>query len=182
MFAGLIALLLAVVATVLIGGHLRRRDGRIRRATPSPEPPPVAATRSPEARAPAGDPPAGDPSDGLPGAVGAAVRSVPAGGVLLLQLSTTFCAPCRHARVVLTDLTGRTPGLTYADLDLTDHPDLPGRLRVRSTPTVLALDPAGRELLRVTGVPRPAALLDALRPHLAAAATGPTAATGSTGS
>jgi hypothetical protein len=48
------------------------------------------------------------------------VRSVLApDGVTLVQLSSTFCAPCRHTRVLLSDLASRTDGLHHTELDLT---------------------------------------------------------------
>jgi thiol-disulfide isomerase/thioredoxin len=90
----------------------------------------------------------------------------PASSVTLLQISTTFCAPCRHTRVLLADLAGRTEGLTHVDFDVTDHPEIATSLGVRSTPTTLAVDREGVELMRVGGVPKRDALLDALRPHL----------------
>jgi thiol-disulfide isomerase/thioredoxin len=87
-------------------------------------------------------------------------------GVTLVQLSTTFCAPCRHARVLLSDLAGRTEGLHHTELDLTDRPDLARELSVLRTPTTLAVDGHGAEILRVGGVPKRDELLAALRPHL----------------
>jgi thiol-disulfide isomerase/thioredoxin len=87
-------------------------------------------------------------------------------GVTLLQLSTTFCAPCRQAAAVLAELADRTPGVRHVEVDLTDRPELAGSLRVRSTPTTLALDRDGGELLRLVGVPDAETLLAALRPHL----------------
>lgn len=86
--------------------------------------------------------------------------------VTLLQLSAPVCARCTQARVVLGELSTVTEGVRHAELDLSEHPDLPGRLGVRSTPTTLAISAAGRELFRVAGVPRRAALLSALEPHL----------------
>jgi len=90
-------------------------------------------------------------------------------GVTLVQLSTTFCAPCRHTRVLLADLASRTDGLHHAELDLTERPDLARELSVLRTPTTLAIDERGTELLRVGGVPKREALLAALRPHLTTA-------------
>jgi thiol-disulfide isomerase/thioredoxin len=87
-------------------------------------------------------------------------------GVTLVQLSTTFCAPCRHTRALLSDLATRTDGLHHAELDLTERPELARELSVLRTPTTLAIDGAGRELLRVGGVPKRAELLAALQPHL----------------
>jgi thiol-disulfide isomerase/thioredoxin len=87
-------------------------------------------------------------------------------GVTLVQLSTTFCAPCRHARVLLSDLAARTDGLHHTELDLTDRPDLAKELSVLRTPTTLAIDGRGAEILRVGGVPKRDELLAALAPHL----------------
>jgi thiol-disulfide isomerase/thioredoxin len=87
-------------------------------------------------------------------------------GVTLVQLSTTFCAPCRHTRVLLSDLAARTDGLHHAELDVTDRPELARQLAVLRTPTTLAISGDGAELLRVGGVPKRAELLAALQPHL----------------
>ncbi|HEY7594969.1 MAG TPA: thioredoxin family protein [Actinophytocola sp.] len=96
-------------------------------------------------------------------------RALRPGGVTLVQLSTSFCAPCRYARVLLADLAERTEGLHHTELDLTDRPDLARELSVLRTPTTLAIDERGTEILRVGGVPKREELLDALRPHLATA-------------
>jgi thiol-disulfide isomerase/thioredoxin len=100
---------------------------------------------------------------GLPADIRALVAPT---GVTLVQLSTTFCAPCRHARVLLSDLAARTEGLHHTELDLTERPDLARELSVLRTPTTLAVDGTGAELLRVGGVPKRDALLAALEPHL----------------
>lgn len=86
--------------------------------------------------------------------------------VTLLQLSTTFCAPCRHARILLSDLAQRTDGLRHVEVDLTDHPEWSTPLGVHRTPATLVLDDTGRELFRVMGVPRRDELAAALEPHL----------------
>ncbi|ONI73029.1 thiol reductase thioredoxin [Actinosynnema sp. ALI-1.44] len=90
----------------------------------------------------------------------------PGSRVTLLQISTTFCAPCRHTRILLADLAEKVDGLRHVDFDVTDHPAVASSLGVLSTPTTLAVDSNGVELLRVGGVPKRDALLDALRPHL----------------
>lgn len=100
---------------------------------------------------------------GLPADIQALVEPT---GVTLVQLSTTFCAPCRHARVLLSDLAARTDGLHHTELDLTDRPDLARELSVLRTPTTLAVDGRGAEILRVGGVPKRDELLAALEPHL----------------
>lgn len=102
-----------------------------------------------------------------PDAAGTVRDVVPGGfdGVTLLQLSTTFCAQCRQARTVLADFTAEHPGVRHVEIDLIERPELADRLRVRHTPTTLAVDPAGRELFRVSGIPRPQRLSDALNPQ-----------------
>lgn len=90
----------------------------------------------------------------------------PGSPVTLLQISTTFCAPCRHTRVLLADLAGKTDGLRHVDFDVTDHPEVARSLGVLSTPTTLAVDADGVELMRVGGVPKRDTLLAALAPHL----------------
>ncbi len=86
--------------------------------------------------------------------------------VTLLQLSTAFCAPCRHARVLLDRFAQNTPGVRHVEVDLTHHPDWATPLQVHTTPMTLVLDGAGAELFRVPGVPRRAELAEALQPHL----------------
>ncbi|GGN18808.1 thiol reductase thioredoxin [Lentzea pudingi] len=133
---GVWALLGALAVAGAIGVLLKVREGRI-------------SSRS-------------TPSADLP----APVRDLLAPGVTLVQLSTTFCAPCRHAKVVLSDLADRTDGLTHAELDVTNLPEVTTSLGVMRTPTTLALTADGREVLRVGGVPKRDSLLAALRPHL----------------
>lgn len=82
--------------------------------------------------------------------------------VLLLQLSSPVCAPCRQAAGVLAELAGRTPGLVHRELDVAERPDAARALGVMRTPTVVAFDRAGTELLRFSGVPRSAELRSAL--------------------
>ena len=88
--------------------------------------------------------------------------------VLLLQLSSPVCTPCRQTAAVLTELSGRTPGLVHVELDVADRPDVARELGVMRTPTVVAFDRDGAELLRVSGVPRTADLLAGVGPALSA--------------
>lgn len=78
--------------------------------------------------------------------------------VLLLQLSSPVCAPCRQTATVLTELTARRPGLVHREVDVAEHPDTARALNVLRTPTLVAFDRRGAELLRVSGVPRAAEL------------------------
>ncbi|WP_158884414.1 TlpA family protein disulfide reductase [Amycolatopsis anabasis] len=147
--AGLWVLLGTLVVGLVAGAVLRARNGRIR-AAKTAEPGEAAA---PEERT------------ALPAPVADALD--PATPITLVQISTTFCAPCRHARAVLSQLADRTEGVRHVDLDVTQRPEVAQRLGVLRTPTTLALTPGGRELLRVSGVPKAPELLEALRPHLA---------------
>ncbi len=133
---GALVMVGTLVLASALGLMLRARNGRVRSASPA---------------------------GGLPEDVRALLAP---GQITLVQLSTTFCAPCRHARVLLADLADRTAGLRHAELDLTERPDLARDLSVLRTPTTLAVDGTGTELLRVGGVPRRDALLAALQPHL----------------
>jgi thiol-disulfide isomerase/thioredoxin len=126
-----------VVATV-VGLVLRARDGRIRTAD--------------TAAAPAGG--------------WALAGTAPADGerVLLLQLSSPICTPCRRTAEVLAGWTAERPDVAHREIDVADRPDVARALGVLRTPTVVAFDRAGTELLRVSGVPRVADLETALAP------------------
>ena len=77
--------------------------------------------------------------------------TAPSTQVVLLQLSTAFCAPCRHTRILLGDFAQRTEGVQHVEVDLTDHPEWSEPLGVHRTPTTLVLDRGGRELFRIHG-------------------------------
>jgi thiol-disulfide isomerase/thioredoxin len=139
---GLWVLVAVLVAGVAVGALLKARNGRVREADPSRP----------------------KPERELPGPVAAVLD--PASAVTLVQISTTFCAPCRHAKAVLEPLAERTDGLHHVELDVTNQPEVAQSLSVLRTPTTIALTRDGRELLRVGGVPKGPELLDALRPHL----------------
>ncbi|WP_431877674.1 thioredoxin family protein [Amycolatopsis sacchari] len=108
----------------------------------------------------------------LPGPVADALD--PDAAVTLVQISTTFCAPCRQTKAVLEPLAERTDGLRHVELDVTDQPEVAQALGVLRTPTTLAFSPAGKELLRISGVPKGPAVLEALEEHLPAASSRPT--------
>ena len=86
--------------------------------------------------------------------------------VLLLQLSSPICAPCRQAAGVLSSLTARSPGLVHREIDVAERPEVARELGVLRTPTVVAFDRSGAELVRVSGVPRAAELEAALASEL----------------
>jgi thiol-disulfide isomerase/thioredoxin len=142
---GLLVLVGTLVLATVAGLVMKARNGRVRT---------TATTASTASTA----------TSHLPADVEAVLTP---GGVTLVQLSTTFCAPCRHTRVLLSDLASRTDGLHHTELDLTERPHLAKELAVLRTPTTLASDRAGTEVLRVGGVPKRDELLAALQPHLA---------------
>ncbi|MBB3049971.1 thiol-disulfide isomerase/thioredoxin [Prauserella isguenensis] len=156
---GLIVVGVTLVAAVVVGLVVRSRNGRIRRSGGSPSDDAVP----------------GSSSDGTPGGdlaladLPAEVRDAVTGegaDVTLVQLSTTFCAPCRHARALLTHVAECTDGLRHVDLDVTDKPEVARDLGVLRTPTTIAYARSGVELLRVSGVPKREELLAALAPRL----------------
>jgi thiol-disulfide isomerase/thioredoxin len=137
-----------VLGTLALGSVagfvLKARNGRVRAARPA------------------------SAKQALPGPVADVLD--PAVPVTLVQISTTFCAPCRHAKAVLSNLASGTEGLRHVELDVTNQPEVAQALGILRTPTTLALAADGRELLRIGGVPKGSDVLDALRPHLTSAA------------
>jgi len=144
--AGLWTLLGAVAAALVLGGIWRARTGRVRK--------PAGAAR------------VGRGVVELPEELRERLAARGGERVTLLQLSSTFCQPCRHTRVLLDDFAKRTEGVRHVEVDLTERPEWSDPLRVHTTPTTLALDDSGRELFRVGGVPRRSALDAALQEHL----------------
>ncbi|WP_300012213.1 thioredoxin family protein [Pseudonocardia sp.] len=145
---GATALVGVLVLATGAGLVLRARDGRVR-----PGRPPRAGTG--RGRATGGWALAGR----APG---------PAERVLLLQLSSPVCTPCRRTADLLDGLHARRPEIVHREVDVAERPDVARALDVLRTPTVVAFDRAGTELLRVSGVPRVADLEAALTPALTA--------------
>jgi thiol-disulfide isomerase/thioredoxin len=133
---GVLAVVGALAVATVIGVMLRARSGRLRRGT------------STGGWALAGRAPAADER------------------VLLLQLSSPVCAPCRQTAAVLDGLAADTAGVVHVEIDVAGHPDVAKALQVLRTPTTVAFDRAGAELLRVSGVPRATDLTAALAPAL----------------
>ncbi|MDZ5620022.1 thioredoxin family protein [Nocardioides bizhenqiangii] len=80
----------------------------------------------------------------------------------LVQFSSAFCAPCRTARVVLSDVAAHEDGVHHVEIDAEQHLDLVRTLDVRRTPTTLILDPGGHEVLRAAGAPQKRQVLAAI--------------------
>jgi thiol-disulfide isomerase/thioredoxin len=136
---GLVVLIGALVVATALGLVLRARNGRVRTL-------PGTGSR-----------------DGW-----ALTGSAPGDGerVLLLQLSSPVCTPCRQTAGVLGELAAGEPGLRHVEVDVAERPEVARALSVMRTPTTIGFDRTGRELLRVSGVPRRAELVAALAPEL----------------
>jgi thiol-disulfide isomerase/thioredoxin len=145
--AGLIALVVALVAASGLGLAMRRRAGRFRDGS--------AAARPGAAAQPAAGPrPAVLTGDDL---------GVPLGQqATLVQFSTAFCAPCRPTRQILAQVAEMVDGVSHVEVDAADRLDLVRRLRISSTPTVLVLDRQGAIVKRASGLPRKADVIAAL--------------------
>ena len=135
---GLLAVVGALAAATVLGLVLRARSGRVRTTGAAMHGWALAG------RAPA-----------------AADR------VLLLQLSSPICTPCRQTAAVLEELAADTAGVVHIEVDVAERPDVARTLHVMRTPTTVAFDRTGAELLRVSGVPRATELTSALATALA---------------
>ena len=156
---GLLVVLAVLVVATIAGLLLRRRSGRVREIAPAPQGPRAGATPTEPA---AGGPAPGGPAPGGPAPGGAALGgwtlagTAPAGEerVLLLQLSSPVCTPCRQTAGMLGELAADRPTVRHVEIDVADRPDVARELSVMRTPTTIGFDRDGRELLRVSGVPR----------------------------
>jgi thiol-disulfide isomerase/thioredoxin len=131
---GLYVLVAVLAAATVVGLLLRSRAGRVRVA---------ARSTSPNGWDLAGTP-AGDAR------------------FLLLQLSSPICTPCRQTATLLTDVVAADPGVRHVEIDVAERPDVARALSVMRTPTTIGFDHTGREVLRISGVPRRAELTAAL--------------------
>ncbi len=132
-----VLLVLAVlVAATGLGLWWRARNGRF---TPV----------SDRAREAARSTPDGDDGDG---ALTVEDLGAPLGrDATFVQFSSEVCAPCRRARVVLSEIGAERPGVAHVELDVEDHLDLVRRFNVLRTPTVLLLDDRGAVVGRMSG-------------------------------
>jgi thiol-disulfide isomerase/thioredoxin len=80
----------------------------------------------------------------------------------LVQFSSAFCAPCRAARITLSDVAAAVDGVAHVEIDAESHLDLVRRLDGMRTPTFFVHDQRGRVVKRASGAPRKADVLAAL--------------------
>jgi len=146
MTAGLITIAASVLLAVAIGGWRAYVDGRFRRHSEVE----VRAQRASRPRDQTADLGPLLPADRL------GERAT------LLQFSSAFCAPCRAARRVLSEVAEVVPGVAHVELDAEGHLDLVRRVGVLRTPTTLVLDSRGLEVTRAAGAPSKAQVLAAL--------------------
>lgn len=91
------------------------------------------------------------PSCSTPGAV----ASPQNGPLTVLQFSSEFCAPCRRARAVLTDLIRGGASVRHVEVDVAQAPELVTQYEVNRTPTIVVLDADNVVHHRVVGELRP---------------------------
>ena len=71
----------------------------------------------------------------------------------LLFFSSAFCDPCVQTRAVLEQVGRLVPAAAIAELDAARDSAEAERAGIRTTPTVVVLDGADREVFRAEGVP-----------------------------
>jgi thiol-disulfide isomerase/thioredoxin len=131
---GVVVLLAVLAVSTALGLAYRARNGQVRETTPD---------------------------DSLRGVL-AELDQQPGERATLLQFSSSFCAPCRATRRILTEVSELVPGVAHVEVDAEQHLDLVRRLDIRKTPTTLVLDAHAREVKRASGQPRKADVLAAL--------------------
>lgn len=83
------------------------------------------------------------------------------GGSKLLLFTAPGCAPCTAARSVL-DAAAQRHGAAVVSIDVTEHEGLARQKQIWRAPTSFVIDGSGRAVTRISGVPRPDTLDEAL--------------------
>ena len=76
--------------------------------------------------------------------------------------STSYCSICPGVNRQLAGFEKLDPGLSHVEVDITDRLDLAAHFGVSQTPTVLITDSSGRIRFRISGAPKPGALVKEL--------------------
>ena len=154
MNAGLVILVIALVAATAFGLWRRATDGRMRRIEHGAAP------------IPAGD---DDPEVDVevasrtePRLTATTLGTELGAQATLVQFSTAFCQPCRATRRILDEVSTMVDGVVHIEIDAESHLDLVREHDIRRTPTVLVLDRAGVVRRRAAGLPRKADVIAAL--------------------
>jgi thiol-disulfide isomerase/thioredoxin len=90
------------------------------------------------------------------------VGATPGTRATLVQFSSSFCAPCRSTRQILSDVAELVDGVTYVEIDAESHLELVREHQILRTPTTLVLDADGAVVVRASGQPRKADVIAAL--------------------
>jgi thiol-disulfide isomerase/thioredoxin len=136
--AGVVILVVVLVAATAFALWRRRTDGRLRATAAQPQAAPNADHRpSPEAAFPVDE-------------LGISLGS----RATLVQFSTAFCQPCRATRRVLAEVADLVDGVVAVEVDAEAHLDVVRELKVMRTPTVFVLDAQGAVRQRASGQPR----------------------------
>lgn len=76
--------------------------------------------------------------------------------ITLLQFSGPFCSYCVAMRGVLAAEASSSEGqVAHREVDITDHPDLTGALKVSQTPTTFVVARSGHIISRIQGAAKP---------------------------
>jgi thiol-disulfide isomerase/thioredoxin len=90
------------------------------------------------------------------------IGATPGARATLVQFSSSFCAPCRSTRQILSDVAELVDGVTYVEIDAESHLELVRAHQILRTPTTLVLDADGAIVVRASGQPRKADVIAAL--------------------
>ncbi len=165
MRSGVTVLVIVLVAATIFGLWRRRTDGQLRDVEPG------STRETDDVRLPvpvADDAPEVGVDDASRAEHGGDVLTsvdleAPLGAAAtLVQISTSFCQPCRATRVILHDIAASVPGVAHVEIDAESHLSLVRRLDILRTPTVFVLDSDGRIRKRAAGQPRKADVIAAL--------------------
>jgi thiol-disulfide isomerase/thioredoxin len=80
----------------------------------------------------------------------------------LVQFSSAFCRPCVATRHLLDGVASTVPGVRHVEVDAESNLELVRTLGIASTPTTLLVDGDGVVRRRAVGVPRREQVLAAL--------------------
>lgn len=134
---GVVVLVLALVASVLVAGVLKWRNGRFV---------PTAAAHDPDETVLTAD------------TIGAPLGR----DATLVQFSSSFCTPCRATRALLTDIAQKTDGVETVEINAEERLELVRELGIMRTPTVVVLGPRGQIVGRAGGLPKREQVMAAL--------------------
>lgn len=145
--------LAVLLAAAAFGLWRQRTDGHFRGQT-EPRPAPDDETHLPSADRSDWGQDDHNPHDLVRTRLGGAVADTAYGErATLVQFSSAFCAPCRVARRVLSEVAEIVPGVTHVEVDAESHLETVRALGIRRTPTTIIVGPDGREVSRALGAP-----------------------------